>query len=186
MQDGSGPVNFDYTCNISPAQKPFSFDRPSGRALLAGCNTPLIPPQGEKLKEAEHYLTQAVAGLRQWNNRTNCHTAFSSEQRCTAFRKIGRGLEDLNEAQEIAERGEMAAPVGFSFGGQSFAFGAAQSGGVVYPRIRRGEIYFALPENHIESAKGQVKTAKEMIDKMGYHRRDPELDELRSLISKIK
>lgn len=116
MQDGSGPVNFDYTCNISPAQKPFSFDRPSGRALLAGCNTPLIPPQGEKLKEAEHYLTQAVAGLRQWNNRTNCHTAFSSEQRCTAFRKIGRGLEDLNEAQEIADRGEMAAPVGFSFG----------------------------------------------------------------------
>ena len=108
MQDGSGPVNFDYTCNISPAQKPFSFDRPSGRALLAGCNTPLIPPQGEKLKEAEHYLTQAVAGLRQWNNRTNCHTAFSSEQRCTAFRKIGRGLEDLSEAQEIAERARWA------------------------------------------------------------------------------
>ncbi len=113
MQDGSGPVNFDYTCNISPAQKPFSFDRPSGRALLAGCNTPLIPPQGEKLKEAVHYLTQTVAGLRQRNNRTNCHTAFSSEQRCTAFRKIGRGLEDLSEAQEIADRGEMAAPVGF-------------------------------------------------------------------------
>ena len=43
-----------------------------------------------------------------------------------------------------------------------------------------------LPKSHLEAAKAHLKTAKEMINKMGYHRRDPEVEELQLQIANYK
>lgn len=43
-----------------------------------------------------------------------------------------------------------------------------------------------LPSNHLEAAKAHLKTAKKMIDEMGYHRRDEEVEELQLQITNDK
>jgi len=43
-----------------------------------------------------------------------------------------------------------------------------------------------IPNTHLEAAKAHLKTAKEMVNKMGYHRRDSEVAELKLQIKNDK
>ena len=95
--------------------------------------------------------------------------------------------DDLSEAQEIAERGEMGLYLADFHLEASRLHLAQHKAGDIFVAEAVGAKYISpLPTNHLEAAKAQLKTAKEMINKMRYHRRDSELDDLRSQIASIK
>ena len=100
---------------------------------------------------------------------------------------LGTAWKDLSEAEEIAERGEMGLYLAdFHLEACRLHLAQHKAGDTFTQDSVGAQTISPLPKNHLEAARAHLKTAKEMINEMGYHRRDPELADLRSQIAKIK
>jgi len=138
--------------------------------------------------KAEHYFNKAVTGLRKSGDQDMLPSGLLA--RAALYRvkeNFPAAWEDLNEAKEIAERGEMGLFLAdFHLEACRLHLAQQKAGDSFVPESAGAQYISPNPKNHLEAAKGHLKTAKEMINKMGYHRRDPELADLRSQIAKIK
>jgi tetratricopeptide (TPR) repeat protein len=109
--------------------------------------------------QALEYLNQAVAGLREAGTQDELPRGLIA--RAALYRKaenFDAAWEDLTEAQEIAERGEM---------------------GLYLADYHLEACRLCLAEGKRSEAKKHFETAAERIEKMGYGRRKPEVEELR-------
>jgi tetratricopeptide (TPR) repeat protein len=114
-------------------------------------------------ERARQYLYQAVAGLRESGNQDDLPRGLLA--RAVFYRFTGEfdnAWDDLHEAQEIAERGEMRLWL------VDYHLEAA--------RLIRDS--GSLPDD----AQAHLAEAKQLIAETGYHRRDAELEELMSNI----
>jgi len=138
--------------------------------------------------KAENYLNQAVAGLQEAGTQNHLPSAFLA--RAALYRvqeNFAAAWEDLSEAQEIAERGQMRLYLAdFLLEACRLHLAQHQAGDPFTPESVGSQTISPNPKNHLEAAKAHLKTAKEMINKMGYHRRDPEVEELKLQISNYK
>ncbi len=144
---------------------------------------PLIPPQGGNavgareggnLKEAEHYLNRAVAGLREAGQQDDLPRGLLA--RAALYRvqeTFTAAWEDLNEAQEIAERGEMGLHL-TDFHLEACRLALTEAGD------RRQE----AGKQKRQQAQEHLEKAAKMIAEMGYGRRTPEVEELRTSFAK--
>lgn len=117
----------------------------------------------DDFKEAKDYLDQAADGLRRSKRQDYLPRALLI--RAAFYRiqeKFSQAWQDLNEALEIAELGSMK------------LFLADY-------HLEAGRL--CLAEKKIPEAKKHFNTAKQMIDKMGYHRRDQEVLDLDSSLN---
>ncbi|MCJ7623674.1 MAG: tetratricopeptide repeat protein, partial [Anaerolineaceae bacterium] len=111
---------------------------------------------------AVEQLRQAVDGLRQAGTHNEIPRGLLA--RAELYRVQGefeKAQSDLDEAMTIAKRGEM---------------GLHQAD----CHLEYARLYLAMGEN--EKAQEHLATAKEMIGKMGYHRRDGEVEELEGML----
>jgi len=116
----------------------------------------------EDFTQASYHLNQAVDGLRQAG--TQHYIPRSLLARAELYRVHGafeKAQRDLDEAMNIAERGEM---------------GLHQAN----CHLEYARLYLAMGEK--EKAREHLANAKEMIGKMGYHRRDGEVKELEAML----
>ena len=144
----------------------------------------------EGLKEAKRWLDEAVDGLRESGEQI--WLAKGLLARAGYYRVTGdykRALVDLEEAREIAERGEMklfladyhleSSRVCLEEGAGSPTEEPKQPGS---PPKTCGDLRFATrghPANDMRvEAKRHYEEAKRLIEECGYHRRDKELEEL--------
>ena len=113
--------------------------------------------QDQFSKAAEH-LDQAVDGLRQSGNQDEIPRGLLAR---AALHRVRGDFEparrDLDEAMAIAERGGM---------------GLHQADG----HLEYARLHLAMGEE--AEARAHLATAKEMVERMGYHRRDGEVAEL--------
>jgi tetratricopeptide (TPR) repeat protein len=120
---------------------------------------------------SELYLTlgefsQAVAGLREAG--TQDHLPRGLLARAAYYRaqnEFTKARADLEEAQEIAERGEMK---------------------LFLADYHLEACKLQMASGKSQQAKEHLAIAKEMIEKMGYGRRKPEVEELEREIAKLK
>jgi tetratricopeptide (TPR) repeat protein len=106
-------------------------------------------------KTAKDYLDHAVDGLRKYGSQQ--HLPRGLLNRAVFYRiqeEFSQAWQDLNEALEIAELGSMRLYLADY-------------------HLEAGRL--CLAEKKIPEAKKHFNTAKEMIDNMGYHRRDKEV-----------
>ena len=138
--------------------------------------------------KAENYLNHAVTGLREAGDQDELPRGLLARAALSPVQEnFGAAREDLSEAQEIADRGEMGLHLAdFHLEACRLHLAQHKAGESFGPESVWAKYISPLPKSHVEAAKAHLKTAKEMIDKMGYHRRDPELDYLRSQIAKVK
>ncbi|MCH8872369.1 hypothetical protein IH824_06285 [candidate division KSB1 bacterium] len=138
--------------------------------------------------KAESYLNQAVAGLREAGAQDMLPLGYFA--RAALYRvqqNFAAAWEDLSEAHEIAERGEMRLYLAdFHLEACRLHLAQHKAGESFVPESLGAKTISPVPENHLEAAKAHLKIAKEMINKMGYHRRDPEVEELQLQIANYK
>lgn len=111
-------------------------------------------------KAAKDYLDHAVDGLRKYGSQQ--HLPRGLLNRAAYYRiqeEFSNAGQDLNEALEIAKMGSMKLYLADY-------------------HLEAGRL--CLAQQKIPEAKKHFNTAKEMIDKMGYHRRDQEVSDLDS------
>jgi tetratricopeptide (TPR) repeat protein len=125
-----------------------------GRAYLLQC----IKEKRKDYSESETYLDRAVDGLRKAGSQDEIPRGFLARaEYYITIKNFEKAEKDLKEAFTIADRGGMRLYLADCYLG--------------YARL-----YMAKGER--EKAKENLKTAKEMIEDMGYHRRDNEVKEL--------
>jgi tetratricopeptide (TPR) repeat protein len=115
--------------------------------------------------EAPTYLNRAVEGLRQAEQQDLLPRGLLA--RAEFYRVIGsldKAQRDLDEAFTIATRGGMGLYLADCH--------------LEYARLSLAKAASLRKDTDIEEARQHLKTAKEMIEKMGYHRRDKEVEEL--------
>lgn len=130
-----------------------------GRAhLLQSQHEPNYP-----FTESLTYLNRAVDGLRQYGDQTHIPRAFLA--RAEYYRVTGdlvKAQKDVDEAFTIATRGGMGLHLADC-------------------HLEYARLYLAKSKGDPmgrPNAREHLNTAKEMVNKMGYHRRDKELQEL--------
>lgn len=110
------------------------------------------------LPEAERYLNEAVQGLRESGNQDDLPRGLLARAELHRFSKDwADAWRDLDEAREIAERGEMRLFLA------DYHLEAAR---------------LSLAEGKKDQAREHFTTAKQMVEEMGYGRRKPEVDDL--------
>lgn len=107
---------------------------------------------------AAAYLDRAVEGLRESGNQDDLPRGLLARAACSRLQGLfSRAREDLQEAKEIAEQGDIKLHL-------------------VDYHLEAGRL--CLAENQPHEAKEHVKTAARMIKDTGYHRRDEEVEKL--------
>ena len=128
-----------------------------GRAhLLHAQQTSEVPPS--EVSQALTYLNRAVDGLRQAGQQFMLPLGLLA--RAAYYRVTGnldKAKKDLDEAFTIASRGGMGLYLADCH--------------LEYARLSKAK-------NEKQKAREHLKIAKEMIEKMGYHRRDKEVEEI--------
>jgi hypothetical protein len=115
------------------------------------------------------YLTRAVDGLRQAG--TQHHIPRGLLARAEFYRVMGdlnKSQKDLDEAFSIAARGGMGLYLADCH--------------LEYTRWHVEMFKRSNVQTDILEARKHLATAKEMIAKMGYHRRDKEVEELEKML----
>ncbi len=138
-----------------------------GRAQLLPAQD--FPEQKDSLAQPENHLNQAVAGLRKAG--TQDHLPHGLFVRAALYRvqaHFTKAWEDLNEAQEIAERGEMRLHL-TDFHLEACRLCLAEGGG-------------RQTEEKIRQAAAHLEQAAALVQETGYHRRDGEVAALRAEI----
>jgi tetratricopeptide (TPR) repeat protein len=106
-------------------------------------------------EDAHTHIVTLVAGLRKAGTQHNLPWGLFARAAYYRVQKdYSKADEDLNEAKEIAEMGSMGIHL-------------------CDYHLEAGRVFLARGEE--EKANDHFQVAKEMIDKMGYHRRDAEL-----------
>lgn len=143
-----------------------------GRAqFLQSQHDPQLPITNQPIT----FLNRAVDGLRQSGRSDMLPLGLLA--RAEYFRAIGdfvRAQRDLDEAFSIATRGEMRlylADCHLGYARLALARGTDERRG----DERKGE---AMLRPYGDDARAHLSTAKAMIEEMGYHRRDKEVEEL--------
>jgi tetratricopeptide (TPR) repeat protein len=112
--------------------------------------------------QASTHLNQAVLGLQKAGNKHYLPRGLLARAELYMEQKdFEKAMRDLDEAMTIAERGEMGLHKADCHLG--------------YARL-----YLVIVDK--EKAREELAVAKEMIGKMGYHRRDGEVKELEALL----
>ncbi len=132
--------------------------------------------QGKRdFKKALDELNRAVDGLREAGAQEFIILGLLA--RAAVFRSskdFKRAWDDLEETREIAERGNM----------NRFMADYHLEAARVCVEERNG--HWSLVNGHWEKTRKHFEMAKQMINKMGYHRRDKELQELEKKIRNSK
>jgi tetratricopeptide (TPR) repeat protein len=154
----------------------FALDKLSlGRAFMLHALAESADPslRASTFTQARDYLQQAVAGLRKSGNQDELPRALFARAACyRAQNEFAPAEADLEEAREIAERGEMKLHLA-DYHLEACCLCLAQG------EERRGK-------GEERGAKEHLAIAKEMIEKMGYGRRKPEVEALRREIEELK
>ncbi|MCA9731260.1 hypothetical protein KC799_03975 [candidate division KSB1 bacterium] len=155
-----------------------------GRAHLQLASPEKSPPRGGKggvnaaeLNQAEITLNHAVAGLREAGvEEYVVHGLFARAALRRALGQFALAWEDLNEALEIAERGEMRLWL------TDYHLEAAR---LCSAEMEAGS---PPPENGDWKAKAKehTKAAAKLVEETGYHRRDTEVAELEKTLGLVK
>jgi tetratricopeptide (TPR) repeat protein len=136
-----------------------------GRAKFVGAR--YIVPQPN---DAIVYFNRAVDGLRQAGSQEFiARGLLARAEYCRVIGDLVKAQRDLDEVFSIATRGGMGlhlADCHLGYARLALARGTDE---------RRGE---AMLRPYRDDARAHLSTAKEMIEKMGYHRRDNEVEEL--------
>ncbi|UCH97585.1 MAG: hypothetical protein JSV88_12250, partial [Candidatus Aminicenantes bacterium] len=104
---------------------------------------------------AAAYLDRAVEGLRESGNQDDLPRGLLARAACSRLQGLfSRAHQDLQEAKEIAEQGEMKLHL-------------------IDYHLETARL--CLAQNNPLQAKDHFNTAADMIKKTGYHRRDPEM-----------
>ncbi len=144
--------------------------------------------------QARDYLQQAVAGLREAGRQDILPLCLFARAACyRAQNEFALASADLEEAREIAERGEMKlylADYHLEACRMCLAQHAANAPGVETFRRNVSTVAISTPvgstTDHLSDARQHLATAKEMIAQMGYGRRTPEVEELQEQLRSIK
>lgn len=149
-----------------------------GRAyLLQASTSPSIPLQmGKIMEQATDYLHQAVDGLRKAGYQY--YIPFGLFTRAELYRVQGdyrRAWDDLEEAHEIAERGEMGLYLAdYHLGaGQLINWQLSIDN---YQLLIDGRWVLTNKDEMVARLKDHLGTAKKMVNETGCHRRDPEVE----------
>ncbi len=122
--------------------------------------------------QARDYLQQAVAGLREAGTQHNLPWGLFARAACSrAQNEFALASADLEEAREIAERGEMKLHLA-DYHLEACRLCLAQS--------EQGA------KGKRQEAKAHLATAGDMIKEMGYGRRKPEVEELEKQLHSTK
>ena len=116
----------------------------------------------QNFTHAKEHLNKAVDGLRQAGYQDEIPRGLLA--RAELYRaqcEFDKAQHDLDEAMTIAKRGEM---------------GLHQAD----CHLEYARLYLAMGRN--EDARKCLDTAKELVEKMGYHRRDREVEELEAML----
>ena len=146
-----------------------------GRAFLlqALAKTTDSSLRASVFNQARDYLQQAVAGLREAGVQEYLSRSLFARAACyRAQNEFAPAWADLEEAREIAERGEMKL---------FLADYHLEAGRVA---LAEGEGLGA--EGKREEARGHLEIAAKMIEEMGYGRRKPEVEELQRQLEALK
>ncbi|MCG3117906.1 MAG: hypothetical protein ALAOOOJD_00018 [bacterium] len=148
----------------------------------------------ESLSEAEGYLQQAVAGMRESGEQIwLCRSLLERAAFYRTQNEFAPAWVDLEEAREIAERGEMKlflADYHLEACRLCLAQHAANAPSVETFRRNVSTAAISTPagstNDHLSNARQHLADANEMIEKMGYGRRKPEVEALRLEIEALK
>jgi tetratricopeptide (TPR) repeat protein len=147
-----------------------------GRAHLLQATDRSLAATGQ-YKLAEDFLNQALTGLRE--SGTEHHIPRGLFARATLHRaqsEFAKAWADLEETREIAERGEMNLHLA-DYHLEACRLCLAEQKENSKQQKENGKL---------QEAKGHLHTAAEMIEKMGYGRRKPEVEALRHEIEALK
>ncbi len=118
--------------------------------------------------QAADYLNQAVTGLRESGNQDDLPLGlFASAMLYRLQQDFPRAWEDLAEAQELAERGDMKLFL-VDYHLEAFQLRISDFG------LRISET--DEKQNILEQAKADLEQAEKLVQETGYHRRDPEVE----------
>ena len=147
--------------------------------------------KSSSFSEAEDYLNQAVDGLREAGQQ-HCLIwgLFARPTPARHQKDFLKSWTDLDEAREIAEYGQMKLHLtdyhleaSRNIRQQLTAF-SSQPTAKTYQIIENGETLSLTKEEMEASFREHFEEAERLIKKTGYHRRDGELEELRTNIVK--
>jgi tetratricopeptide (TPR) repeat protein len=140
-------------------------------------------------QKAMDYLNQAVMGLREAGHQEELPRGLFA--RAFYYRlqnQFPQAWDDLEEAREIAERGEMKLWLvdyhleasrllisEFGFQNVAYTVGTDTPVETIHELSLRGETS-PQHETSLERADHHLRQAAELVQKTGYHRRDPEVE----------
>ena len=135
------------------------------------------PDYGRGERDAAMYLNRAVDGLRESGNQDDVPRGLLA--RAEYYRVTGaleKCQRDLDEAFGVASRGGM----GLFVADCHLGFARLKVSKLEGLKVEGKNLQTLQPANlsTLEEARQHLKTAKEMIEKMGYHRRDKEVEAL--------
>lgn len=134
---------------------------------ISHAETGIISSPAEARNEILLHLNRAVDGLRQAGDQS--YLPYGLLARVEFYRVTGvldKAQKDLDEAFSIATRGGMG------------LYLADCNLGFARLKVERLQVEGSGEGDYLGEAREHLKTAKEMIAKMGYHRRDKEVEEL--------
>ncbi len=157
------------------------FNLSASEGLITGATQKQNPAD---LTSTEEYLQRAVAGLREAGRQDYLPRALFAQAAFYRWQgEFASAASDLQEAREIAERGEMGLHLA-DYHLEACRLRLAQLG-ISDFGMRISDLENA-DAKLVEEAKEHLETAAKMIDKMGYHRRDPEVEALRKVLEESK
>jgi len=149
-----------------------------GRAFLlqALAETTDLSLRASAFNQARDYLQQAVAGLREASRQDYLPRGLFPRAACyRSQNEFAPAWADLEEAREIAERGEMKLFLA------DYHLEACRLHLAEYQNVGT---HGGAPQP--EKAKEHLEKAAEMIEKMGYGRRKPEVEALRRELEELE
>ncbi|MCI0552831.1 MAG: hypothetical protein L0287_17920, partial [Anaerolineae bacterium] len=152
----------------------------AGRAFLmqALAEGSAPSPRASAFNQARDYLQQAVAGLREAGQQDDLPRGLFARAACyRAQNEFAPAWADLEEAREIAERGEMKLHLADYHLEACRLCLAENSVGASGP---------LAPTTKMDGARQHLETAASMIENMGYGRRKPEVEQLRKELESLK
>ena len=137
------------------------FDKLSlGRAYMLEA----VAEKSGDFSKARDWLIQAVDSLRKAGTQDHLPRGLLARAQLYHYMKqFGKARADLDEVLEIAEQGQM---------------------NLYLADYHLESARLCLAEGNKEKARQHYKEAKEKVNEMGYHRRDPELKELQAQLKK--
>ncbi|MFZ5518097.1 MAG: hypothetical protein ACOY90_15740, partial [Candidatus Zhuqueibacterota bacterium] len=142
----------------------------SGRLLRRSA-----PRNDRAMQQAADYLNQAVTGLREAGEQIWITKGLLERAGCYRLQsQIPQAWDDLAEAQEIAERGDMKLWL-VDYHLEAARVCSCQLSANSFQLLENGRAATLTREDMIARLKLHVEQAEKLVQETGYHRRDPEV-----------